>query len=352
MLRPALEYFNGVRHHDFTEPQRLLVLTVIEYSLIRSLRADSASEFRMIVNEQQVFCQLCGLRKSKVSEELSWLHRQSVVESGSLDRGWLWFALLPTIGWRVPLRVSEASELVKLERWLEETTPDQPELIPPDPTLNEMLRVDFVERQRGNSRVEPGAVRSSAMGISSSPAGNQVESKWPVGRLWAAVEDGMRAEPVPPQGTATLKVPPQGTARVPPQGTATLKVPPQGTARVPQEGTPARVEPDNRSRYVSVQSNRLIDRGYREETEQVRNEARQRAEGRLFRLIGENERKERCAMIWFEAIDRIPARLEELIGHVEMLQREHRLNTRPAAWLNVSVRNALALMRVKPVRPG
>ena len=334
MLRPALEYFNGVRHHDFTEPQRLLVLTVIEYSLIRSLRADSASEFRMIVNEQQVFCQLCGLRKSKVSEELSWLHRQSVVESGSLDRGWLWFALLPTIGWRVPLRVSEASELVKLERWLEETTPDQPELIPPDPTLNEMLRVDFVERQRGNSRVEPGAVRSSAMGISSSPAGNQVESKWPVGRLWAAVEDGMRAEPVPPQGTATLKVPPQGTARV------------------PQEGTPARVEPDNRSRYVSVQSNRLIDRGYREETEQVRNEARQRAEGRLFRLIGENERKERCAMIWFEAIDRIPARLEELIGHVEMLQREHRLNTRPAAWLNVSVRNALALMRVKPVRPG
>jgi len=334
MFRPALEYFKGVRHHDFTEPQRLLVLTVIEYSLIRSLRADSASEFRMLVNEQQVFCQLCGLRKSKVSEELSWLHRQSVVESGSLDRGWLWFALLPTIGWRVPLRVSEASELVKLERWLEETTPDQSELIPPDPTLNEMLRVDFVERQRGNSRVEPGAVRSSAMGILSSPAGNQVESKWPVGRLWAAVEDGMRAEPVPPQGTATLKVPPQGTARV------------------PQEGTPARVEPDNRSRYVSVQSNRLIDRGYREETEQVRNEARQRAEGRLFRLIGENERKERCAMIWFEAIDRIPARLEELIGHVEMLQREHRLNARPAAWLNVSVRNELALIRVKPARPG
>lgn len=297
----ARAYRRAMRRHEFSEPQWRLVDLVLFYSLERG-------EYRALIPRQQFFCELLGLRKGKVSEELAWLQRQSVIESGSLDRGWLWFGVLAAEGWRVPLRVVESKSLVELEGWLERVQADQPELIAAPASLNEALREVQVENgERRASRVEavPAAV--------SSPGGN--------------LAAGSR---VPLGGTSALKP----ASEVPPGGTLSGRVLPQGTASSPGGNPRARVDSDRIIESRSTES--------RIESSRVGGSFGAYLEDRLFRLIGDHERNGRSGPTWRRALAEIPEELDELCGVCEDMKRVGRMKS-PGAWMNVATRQALQM---------
>lgn len=324
--------------HEFPEP----IGRLLRFILCLTRRHGDPPRWVALIPRQSFMVLLCAVSKGRASQGLGWLERQRVIERQTTEvavqgrvQHWTCYAVNEPCQWLVPVRV-EASQLVaEAEAWLAALTLDQPEMLPPPATLRELLREDFVERHYGTSRVEPGAVGISVPAAASSPGGNQVESRPRVGRLWAAVEKTLSAECVSgPNGP------------VPPGGTLPSKVPSGGTSAVPSGGTRARVDRIIESNCTAVHSIEYSNRVAQVRNESAQTVARLDVAARLFRLIGEREREGLCRKRWAAAIEQIPAELDELIGHVEMLEREGRLESPPVRWLNTAVGKALA------IRPG
>lgn len=338
----AMDLVRAKNLHEFPEPAGRLLDWILSFMR----RHGEPPRWLAIIPRQSFLSLFSGASKGRTSQLLTWLERQRVIErqptkvivQGHRQCYTLCFVNEPA-QWSVSRRVQDSQLLADAIAWLDGMSLDQGELLPPSETLNDLLRESFLDRHHSPSRVDPAAVRSSPPEPASSPGGNQVASPQRVGRLWAAVEQAVRTESVS-----------DPKALVPPGGTQRVEVPSQGTAEVPSGGTRARVEPNRvlESKSTCVHSTRVLDRVEQVSQNEARSAASQDAAARLWRCIGRHEQTGNSRYLWNQAIDQIPYDLQELIGHIEMLEREGRPLDRPVAWLNTSVRNALRFHQ--PVR--
>jgi hypothetical protein len=320
----ARAYRRAIGKHAFSEQHLVVLDFILFYSLERGC-------LKALIPKQNFFARLRGLDEGDVSKAIKWLRLQNVIEvEGDF------FSLLPPGGWTAPVRIRETQETRALEDWLERVEPDQPELLPPDQTLNDAHREVFVEssRESQSSRVESTA--SSWTGSKSSPVGENPTGRGKVGDFPTKVGE------FPTQEPAAAAPPSEPVGDFP-------------TAR-------ARVD-------RSIDSDRLIDS--RSSTPRIDRsiegagkvgdfptvpagpvppptggEYRAYVEQRLFQVIGQDERFGRMRETWYRALQVVPDQVDELIGVAlekkRLGQFTRTKSTNPmAAWLNASVRTAL-----------
>lgn len=260
----AKSFRAAMRKEDFPEPAwRILdILVWLGYECGR---------YSALIPKQVLFGILCGkLSKGKISETLDWLEECRVVvradyevNYGGRRRWWTLYTLEIPEKWRLvkpkkrtellPRRV-EDSQLVKdAEQWLARLDIEQKELIPPPPSLDELLREDFVDRAGTSLRTVHGTAGAPASVVpQGASAPNRVAS---VDRNVRAGSPGGNFGEVESQSKPVVGAPP--TPMVPQQGTKVEteahetppQVPPEGTfsRRVPPQGTP---EDSNRASLV------------------------------------------------------------------------------------------------------
>jgi len=261
----AREYRAAIRRHDWPDnPERVLRM-ILEFSI-------DCGRCRALIPVQVLFQELCGkMTKARVSECLDWLEQRFVIQRallpvsyGGRRRRWTVYTLLPPGKWEVSERVLTTQRVEGLESWLAQLDPDQPELIAPPPSLNDLLAEDFVERVGSSiapvhaKAVTPASVPSTASRVESAEGDQPVRAgspEWDFSR----VESQSKSKPVPTSHEPM--VPLEGTkveteaCRPPPE------VPSGGTYRTPSQGTLESSPAGNQAAYSSR------DRGTRVENE-------------------------------------------------------------------------------------
>jgi hypothetical protein len=378
-----------LRKHEFPEPCRRIVETIIEFSY-------DAGRLKALIPTQTLFNVLNEkLSKGRISSHLSWLELQSVIEReiipvayGGRRYKWTVYLVLPPEKWNVPLRVRPCQVLADTEAWLARLDPDEPELLEPPISLNELLSEDFVERAGAGAR-PPGEVGSTVnegqnrverlrpesptrQAQSGSPGGNfgNVASKGPCHHAPIVPSEGTQVEPqgavtslgqpeVPPAGLFNTTGSPAGNSMVPSQGTLPAPVPRQGTSggrgassrstRFEIESTESRIEyssTDARAGEVPPQGTRgWLSNGY------VRQKLQKNPRLSLELINGQNSEGK-------------PSNLGQLFGQLyankpdlaRQLLSESLEKNNPNGWLNRVVRVELGLqpmpLRVTEWRPG
>ncbi|HVX56957.1 MAG TPA: hypothetical protein VHA37_04445 [Candidatus Saccharimonadales bacterium] len=340
----ARAYRRAFRRYKFQAEGRRLADMILFYSHDRE-RA------RAVVPAQSFFGLLLGMSKVKVSEGLSWLEANRVMEREAVlvtiqqkEQRWMAYWLCPPGQWRLDRRVQESAALVEVEEWLEGLDVDQLELLPPPPSLSQLLAEDFAERAGFGairSRVEAGGLSAGQL---SSPGGNsdgvEIVSK-------ASLEASLVVERrgVPPEGT--IRVPQEGTAAVPLGGTlAAGKGAPACTPAQAYARAGVRIDPDRIVESIKGSSRSEIDPNARAGSSSPGGNHRAYLEERLFKTIGQEERHGLSGSMWQRALDQIPDDLDELLSYAIEGKRLGRIAKLPR-WLNTSTRAALAMALAK-----
>lgn len=278
----AREYRAAIRRHDWPDnPERVLRM-ILEFSI-------DCGRLRACIPVQMLFQELCGkMTKARVSECLQWLENRKVIKRAILPVSyggrryrWTVYTMLPPGTWTaaVPERVLTTQRVQGLEEWLAKLDPDQPELIPPPPSLNDLLAEDFVERVGSSIAPGHGTAVSPASAVPQGNAVTRVESaegEKPVRaglseRDFSGVESKSKPEVPAPVVSHEPMVPPEGTNVQTEAYEAAAKVPSGGTYHVPQQGTSS---PAGNPAGGWGESSRVRDRGTRVEKESTNNSTR------------------------------------------------------------------------------
>jgi hypothetical protein len=328
-------YRLSIRRGHFTETHLRILDVILFYS-------SSRGRPQAMIPKQRFFEILCGLDKGEVSRAMEWLETKGVIE-----RGGGYYAIIPPPWIAVDARVDLTREVVDLERWLENLDPQQPDLLPPPPSLHDAMREVFADAAQPAAtgaapvRVSPGLSESSR------GRGREVESE----SSWIGSKSNAGSGPAAPTIPEVGQYPtgsrdpayktgpgPSAVGEYPtPRSEAVGEYPTFSRTRETssRELENSVLERPNPSREPSTRSREAC------EGERKGLEYRCYVETRLFQVIGEHERAGQCALMWRRAVRDIPEELDELISQGVMLKKTGDITRSIGAWLNRSVYRAL-----------
>ncbi len=299
MARAAHEYRRSIGKCDFT----LLQLAVLDFILYSSLERWPARDYAIFPLQKDIAEQR-GIDEGDVGKTIKWLCRQKVIEVAGCR-----YALLPP-PWTVPVRVRETQELLAREAWLEGLEEGQPDLLPPEKSLNEARREVFVE----SSRVESKLVESSGKSqVGESPTKG-------IAKVGESPSRGLEVGESPSLVDRIDRIDVDPDRLIDSRSVQTRSDPDRSDR--PDEGT----------KLNSVQGVRVGESP---------SSHRAHVMAELWRVIGQHEKFGRSASHWQKCEERLLDEVDELIGVLKDLERAGRAPSSRAAWMMRCTKNAM-----------